>query len=99
MTHKQQAKCSKSLTARIKRKRDDASRRGKLGVAARRAKMDQVAYSIQYAGTIRYVMASGKVRQVILRSDGQTVCVDGGGRMSYRGFCAAMNRKLWRAVK
>lgn len=99
MTPRQIAKCGKSLALRIQRKSADASRRGKLGVQARRAKMAAQAQTVEYVGTVRFIAAGGKVRQVILRSDGETVCVDGAARRTYRAFCEAMNRKIWRAVK
>ena len=95
MTPRMEAKIGKSLASRIQRKRADASRRGKMGVAARRANMARNAALVEYAGTVRYITATGKVRQVVTRSDGRIVYVDGGAVKSYRAFCAAMNRKLW----
>lgn len=98
MTPRMEAKIGKSLASRIQRKRADASRRGKMGVETRRANMSRNAALAEYAGTVRYITATGRVRQVVIRSDGRMVYVDGGAVKSYRSFCAAMNRKVWGMV-
>jgi len=43
-------------------------------------------------------MFGGVARQISLWSNGELVRVDGGGPRTARGFMAAVNRKLWRAV-
>lgn len=83
------------MASRIQRRRADASRRGKLGVQARRANMVLRSVTAEYAGTIRYIQPSGKVRQVVIRSSGMMVYVDGGPVKTFKAFCHAMNRKLW----
>ena len=98
MTPRMEAKMYKSLASRIQRRRADASRRGKMGVAARRANMVLQSVTAEYAGTIRYITPTGTVRQVVIRSTGAMVYVDGGAVKTYRAFCAAMNRKLWGIV-
>ena len=52
-----------------------------------------------FCGVVRGVgPAFGGARQVVIKSDGLAVWVGTSRARTYRAFCAAMNRKLWRLV-
>ena len=51
-----------------------------------------------YAFTVR-VYRLAETRQVVVKSDGLNVWIDGGRTRTYDGFCRAMNRKLWKRTK
>jgi len=54
-------------------------------------------YSMAF--TVRVLWPStGQARQAVVFADGEHVFVDGRKARTFRGFCAAMNRRLWQSV-
>lgn len=83
---------------RIKERCAAAGRKSqRVQAAARLAR----AAKAQYCGTIRAhgPMFGGRVTQIRVMSDGLHVWADGLKRRTFRGFRAAMNRKLWGATR
>jgi hypothetical protein len=86
----------KSITR--KRYESKAKRCAAMRAAKERKRLSAARDAVEYAGTVRYIQPTGKVRQVVIRSTGLMVYVDGGPVKTYRAFCQAINRKLWGMV-
>lgn len=83
----------KSITR--KRYESKANKCAAMRAAKERKRLSAARDAIEYAGTVRYIQPTGKVRQVVIRGDGRLVYVDGGPVKTFKAFCRAMNRKLW----
>jgi hypothetical protein len=78
------------------RKERKAKKCAAMRAAKERKRLSGPPRDYRMAFTVRVMWPdTGAVKQAVVFADGEHVWIDGRKARTFRGFCAAMNRRLW----